>query len=243
MKVLAVGLDETTLAFLRAQGVAAEANVDIDEAEELGDWLRDGNFNVGIIHLEASKLGIYTCRAIRNKGISIPIVGISDGSETHRWSDFRALFLENGGDDLLRGPANPRELAASIRAVTRRFTGGLVDMLECNNGQAQMKINLTTGFISINGERVYLTHKELSTLIVLAEAPGRVLSKESILTGIYFEGVDDEPDIKIIDVFICKLRKKLTEIHPDAEGFVETVWGRGYMLVGHVAGSTNRQVA
>ena len=140
------------------------------------------------------------------------------------------MFLENGGDDLIRGPVNPRELVASLRAVTRRFKGALLDIVEYQNGDAKLKINLTTKSVLINSFPVDLTGKELAMMLLFASTPGRVMSKEVILTQMYTDGVEDEPEMKIIDVFVCKLRRKLTDVHPDAVKFIETVWGRGYRL-------------
>lgn len=243
MKVLAVGLDETTLTFLKTQGIISEVTDDIDDADALADWLRGGDFAAAVVHFEGSSLGIYAPRVVRARGITSPVIGISKGSEEYKWSDYRALFLESGGDDLLRGPTNPRELAASLRAATRRFKGGLHDTVECCIDDAKLRINLTTGFVSVNEVRVHLTYSELSTLVVLAEAPGRVLAKENLMAGLYTGSIDEEPEMKIIDVFVCKLRKKLAEAHPMADGFVETVWGRGYMLAGYSSAGAERRVA
>lgn len=229
MKVLAAGLDDTTMAFMRNNGVAVEKQ-DINDVEELQSWLQDGFYDAGIIDLEKSGLGIYAARTLRAGKITTSMIGISTGSEDRVWGDHRAMFLENGGDDLLRGPVNPRELVASLRAVTRRFKGALLDIFEYKRGDATLKVNMTTKSVQINGFAVDLTGKELSMMLLLASTPGRVLSKEILLTQMYVEGIDDEPVMKIIDVFICKLRRKFENIHPDSAKFIETVWGRGYML-------------
>ena len=229
MKVLVAGLDDTTIAFLREHGVAVEVQ-DVEGVEDLEAWLQDGLFEAGVIDLEKSNLGIYAARSLRAKKISTPIIGISHGSEDRVWGDHRAMFLENGGDDLLHGPVNPRELTASLRCVTRRFKGALLDIVECRNRDAKLKVNLTTKSVSINGREIELTSKEQSIMLLFASSPGRVLSKEMILTQMYTGGVDDEPEMKIIDVFVCRLRRKLTDAHPDAEAFIKTEWGRGYRL-------------
>src|SRR5262249_33879633 len=122
MKVLAAGLDETTTAFLREHGIAVEKE-DIEEVEDLEAWLQDGLYEAAVIDLEKSGLGIYVARGFRAKKTITPIIGISRGSDERGWGDHRAMFLENGGDDLLRGPANPRELTASLRVALRRFQG------------------------------------------------------------------------------------------------------------------------
>lgn len=229
MKVLAARLDDTTVAFLRHNSIAVEKQ-DVKDANDLEIWLQDGLYDAGVIDLEKSGLGIYAARILRAKKITTSLIGISHGSENRVWGDHRAMFLENGGDDLIRGPVNTRELVASLQAVTRRFKGALLDIIEYQNGDAKLKINLTTKSVLINGFPVALTPKERAMMLLFASTPGRVLSKEVILTQMYTDGVDDEPKMKIIDVFVCKLRRKLIDMHPDSDGFIETVWGRGYRL-------------
>lgn len=229
MKVLSAGLDETTIAFLRNNGIAVEKQ-DVEDAETLESWLQDGLYDAGVLDIEKSGLGIYAARGIRTKKIATSLIGVSRGSEDRVWGDQRAVFLENGGDDLLRGPVNPRELVASLRAVTRRFKGALLDIGEYQNREAKLKVNLTTRSVTINDTAIHFTPKELALMLLLASSPGRVLSKEMILTQLYVDGLDEEPEMKIIDVFVCKLRRKLTDVHPDSEKFIETIWGRGYRL-------------
>jgi two-component system cell cycle response regulator CtrA len=88
-------------------------------------------------------------------------------------------------------------------------------------------INLDNKSVAVNGERVYLTGKEYQMLELLALRKGTTLSKEVFLNNLY--GGMDEPELKIIDVFICKVRKKLANAS-GGKDYIETVWGRGYML-------------
>ncbi len=232
MKVLSIGIDPTTLMFLRGQGVATEAHNEIADIDELIDWLKDGNFHAALINID-EKFGTLVCREIRRQQIVIPVLGTSSGSPEMRWSEHRTQFLENGGDDLLRAPVNPGELHASLRAATRRFVSfvkGLTDVFELTHKGAHLAINLGIGKVAINGTRLELTGREFSAVILLAEAAGRVLSKEQILEGMYTSGVDDEPEAKIVDVFICKVRAKMKSLHEGAEEIIETVWGRGYRM-------------
>src|SRR4051812_2377187 len=107
MKVLSAGLDTTTVAFMRNAGIAVEMQ-EIEDVEDLERWLKDGAYDAAVIQLERSKLGIYVARGLRVKRIAMPILGVSKGTPTRPWPDVRAIFLENGGDDLLRDPVNPR---------------------------------------------------------------------------------------------------------------------------------------
>lgn len=233
MKVLTLGLDDTTLAFLREGAVVLEKRdaTDIKDADDLFAWLRDHMFDACVFDLEKSGLGVYAARSLRANKIGTPLIGVSKGSEDRTWGDYRALFLENGGDDLLRGPVNPRELIASLRAVTRRFKGALLDVLELHNGDAKLKVNLTTLSVTVNGMKPALSPNEVQMMVLLASTPGRVVSKEVCMQQFYGLDVDDEPEMKIIDVYLCKLRKNLEEVHPDTKTMIETVWGRGYRLL------------
>ena len=229
MKILTAGMDSTTITFLREHGIAVEKQ-DIEDAEDLASWVIDGAYDAGVIDLEKSGLGIYAARTLRNKKIATPIIGVAAGKADQSWSDYRAMFLENGGDDLLHGPVNPRELTATLRAVTRRFNGSLLDVYELASNGTTLKINLTTRSVSVNGTNVYMPPHENRILMLLASAPGRILSKEILLTQMYGDQPDNEPEMKIIDVFICKVRRKLADVDVNAGKFIETIWGRGYML-------------
>jgi two-component system cell cycle response regulator CtrA len=88
-------------------------------------------------------------------------------------------------------------------------------------------VNLDTKTVEVNGARVHLTGKEYQMLELLSLRKGTTLTKEMFLNHLY--GGMDEPELKIIDVFICKLRKKLANAS-SGKNYIETVWGRGYVL-------------
>ena len=88
-------------------------------------------------------------------------------------------------------------------------------------------VNLDTRVVSVDGERVQLTGREYSILELLSLRKGSTVTKEMLLNHLY-AGMD-EPEIKIIDVFVCKLRKKLAQA-TGGQHCIETVWGRGYVL-------------
>jgi len=81
--------------------------------------------------------------------------------------------------------------------------------------------------VDVEGEPLHLTGKEYGILELLSLRKGQTLTKEQFLNHLY--GGIDEPELKIIDVFICKLRKKLT-VATQGDNYIETVWGRGYVL-------------
>jgi two-component system, cell cycle response regulator CtrA len=228
MKIFQVGVDETTLAFLNGKGFSVTTD-DVEGPEDLEEYLSFGAYETIVINLDKTMWGVFAVRYLRSKGILTPVVAMTTGNEEDSWSEQRALFLENGGDDLLRTPVNPRELAATLRAGSRRGKGLIIDIREFKHGEALVRINLSLQTVMVNSEYVHLTGKEMGILSMLASNRNRTQSKEMLLSALY-TAIEDEPEIKIIDVFICKLRAKLSAVHPDAGKTIETVWGRGYQM-------------
>jgi len=107
----------------------------------------------------------------------------------------------------------------SVQALGRTFEGKVARFAE--------KLNLDTRTTEVSGVRVHLTPSEYKVLELLSLRKNSVLTKEMCLNHLY-NGLR-EPEVKIIDVFICKLRKKLAQVS-DCGNQIETVWGGGYML-------------
>ena len=128
-----------------------------------------------------------------------------------------------GADDYLTKPLHKDELVARIRAIVRRSKGHAQSVITTGD----LVVNLDQKAAEINGARVPLTGKEYQVLEALALRKGTALAKEILLNQLY--GGMDEPEIKIIDVFICKLRKKLADAS-GGKNYIETLFGRGYAL-------------
>jgi two-component system, cell cycle response regulator CtrA len=120
-------------------------------------------------------------------------------------------------------PFHKDELVARIHAIVRRSQGHAQSVVQTGD----LTVNLDQKTAEIDGARVHLTGKEYQMLELLCLRKGATLTKEMFLNQLY--GGMDEPEIKIIDVFMCKLRKKLANAS-DGKNYVETVWGRGYVL-------------
>ena len=128
-----------------------------------------------------------------------------------------------GADDYLTKPFHKDEMVARIQAIVRRSKGHAQSVITTGD----LLVNLDQKTVEVASQRVHLTGKEYQMLELLSLRKGTTLTKEMFLNHLY--GGMDEPELKIIDVFICKLRKKLS-LACGGDNYIETVWGRGYVL-------------
>ncbi len=120
-------------------------------------------------------------------------------------------------------PFEGTELVSRVQAVVRRSKGHAESIIKIG----RMTINLQSRRVDIDGKALHLTGKEYAILELLCLRKGATLTKDMFLNHLY--GGMDEPELKIIDVFVCKLRKKLIDAL-DGECYIETIWGRGYTI-------------
>ena len=159
-------------------------------------------------------------RQLRLSRIQTPILILSGSDDT----DSKIKGFGFGADDYLTKPSHREELVARIHAIIRRSKGHSQSVIETG----LVSVNLDAKTVSADGKTVHLTGKQYQMLELLSLRKGTTLTKEMFLNHLY--GEMDEPELKIIDVFICKLRKKLS-IATNGENNIETVWGRGYVLL------------
>ena len=163
--------------------------------------------------------GLDVLRTLRRAKNGTPIMVLSGTLEIE--SKVKALSL--GADDYMTKPFHKDELIARLRAVIRRSKGHAQSQIVIGD----MSIDLDAKIVHVCGQRIHLTGREYQTLELMALRKGKTLTKDIFLSSLY--GGLDEPGAKIVDVFICKLRKKLAPA-TDGRHVIETVWGGGYCL-------------
>lgn len=156
---------------------------------------------------------------LRQKNPHMPVLVLSGETEI----ESRLSCLRNGADDYLVKPFNTQELIARLHALVRRANGHDSNILTFGD----VKFDMSARDFRVGEARVKLTAKEYAMMELLCLRKGSVVSKESFHDHLY--GGLDEPEMKIIDVFICKLRKKFENAGADIDP-IETVWGRGYRI-------------
>ena len=163
--------------------------------------------------------GFEVLKALRVAKVQTPVLILSGNAIV----EAKVKALGFGADDYMTKPFHKDELVARIQAVVRRSKGHSQSVITTG----KLTVNLDAKTVEVDGSRVHLTGKEYQMLELLSLRKGTTLTKEMFLNHLY--GGMDEPELKIIDVFICKLRKKLAAA-TNGDNYIETVWGRGYVL-------------
>ena len=221
MRVLLVEDDSATARsielMLRSGGFVVDTSEFGEDGIEVGKLY---DYDIILLDLMLPDIdGYEVLRRLRAQKVQTPILILSGLSEM----DNKIKGLGFGADDYLTKPFDRRELIARIQAIVRRSKGHAASVLRTG----RLRIDLGAHTVEIDGKPVHLTTKEYGILELLSLRKGTTLTKEMFLNHLY--GGMDEPEPKIIDVFICKLRKKISKV-ANGDNFIETVWGRGYVL-------------
>jgi two-component system cell cycle response regulator CtrA len=221
MRVLLIEDDSATAAsiemMLRSEGFICDTTDLGEDGLEIGKLY---DYDIIVLDLMLPDLdGYEVLRRLRAARVRTPILILSGLAEL----DHKIKGLGFGADDFLTKPFDRRELIARIQAIVRRAKGHSESLIRTG----KLTVNLDSRTVEVEGHPVNLTGKEYGILELLSLRKGTTLTKEMFLNHIY--GGMDEPELKIIDVFVCKLRKKLA-IATAGENYIETVWGRGYVL-------------
>ncbi len=136
----------------------------------------------------------------------------------------RVRCLDAGADDYLCKPCHGDELVARVKAVVRRTNGHVTPVLRIG----EIDVDTERREVLADGAAVPLTRREYQLLELLALRRGAAVEKEDILAQLY-DG-PETPDPKIVDVYVCKIRRKLAAAAPQLTAGIDTIWGRGYAL-------------
>lgn len=220
MRILVVEDDPDTAALtesaLKSAGIVCDLT---DLGEDAVELAKLYDFDLVLLDLILPDLdGYEVVRELRLAKIETPVLILSSLGET----DHKVRGLTSGADDYLTKPFDRKELLARIQAIIRRSKGHAESVIRTGD----LCVNLDQRTVEMDGHPVQLTGKEYEILELLSLRKGTTLSKEAFLNHLY--GGLDEPEVKIIDVFVCKLRKKLSALTNTR--YIHTVWGRGYAL-------------
>ncbi len=164
--------------------------------------------------------GLEILKQIRLLDVKTPVLILSGLHQTEKKVD----CLNNGADDYLTKPYERTELLARVKSIIRRCSGLAESIIKIG----KMAIDINKKNVSIDNKTIPLTPKEYALIELLALKKGATVSKETCLNQLY--GIMDEPpDSKIIDVFLCKMRRKIKNL-TNGEDYIQNVWGHGYIL-------------
>jgi two-component system cell cycle response regulator CtrA len=221
MRVLLIEDDSATAQSIELMLKSESFNVyTTDLGEEGIDLGKIYDYDIILLDLNLPDIsGFEVLRKLRISKVKSPVLILSGlaGIED------KIKGLGFGADDYMTKPFHKDELVARIHAIVRRSKGHAQSVINTDD----LSVNLDTKTVQISGARVHVTGKEYQMLELLALRKGTTLTKEMFLSHLY--GGMDEPEMKIVDVFICKLRKKLANAS-GGKDYIETIWGRGYVM-------------
>lgn len=212
-------------AFAPARAVIDHA-LDVEDALELG-WSRTHDVIV-LAHDDA----LATLRRLRATGFTTPVIWLADVSTA---AD-RVRALDLGADDCLEAAIDDAELLARARHVVRRAGGHASALIRVGD----MEIDTAARTVTLAGRRLRLTGKEFGILELLALKKGAVVSREMLMDHLY--GGPEEPVAKVIDIHVCRIRRKLSEV-ASGRAALRTVWGLGFALSASGAAQGSAPVA
>ena len=221
MRILLIEDDPMTSKSIEMMLASANLNVYATDLGEEGiDLGKLYDYDLILLDINLPDMnGHEVLRQLRLAKIDTPILILSGMDDTEN----KIKGFGFGADDYMTKPFHREELVARIHAIVRRSKGHAQSLITTGN----IVVNLDAKTVEANGRPVHLTGKEYQMFELLSLRKGTTLTKEMFLNHLY--GGMDEPELKIIDVFICKLRKKLSN-ELNGENYIETVWGRGYVL-------------
>jgi two-component system, cell cycle response regulator CtrA len=221
MRVLLIEDDRSIAQSIELMLKSGSFNVySTDLGEEGVDLGKLYDYDIILLDLNLPDMsGFDVLRSLRLSRVNTPILILSGLTGT----DDKVKCLGFGADDYLTKPFHKTELIARIQAIVRRSRGHAQSVVQIGD----LTVNVDAKTVHVDKAQVHLTGREYQMLELLSLRRGTTITKEVFLSHLY--GGMDEPEIKIIDVFICKIRKKLAGAS-NGKDYIETVWGRGYLL-------------
>jgi two-component system cell cycle response regulator CtrA len=191
-----------------------------ESGQDAADLGRQEQYEAIILDVRfPDRSGIDVVREIRRSGRTTPILVISGLGEVEE----RIRALHAGADDFLPKPFNRQELRARLLTLIRRRHGHAAPVLDCG----RLQIDLERRDVRVDGQDVGLSQREYQVLRALAMRANAVVDRDTLLDTLY--PLEESPDIKVIDIFVHKVRRKLESVL-QCESGIETSWGKGYML-------------
>lgn len=221
MRVLLIeddkAMSQNIALILKKEGMVVDVSALGEDGLEVGKLY---DYDIVILDLKLPDMdGLDVLKHLRASNINTPVLILSGLNSP----DKKVSGLSFGADDYLTKPFDRSELIARVNAIVRRAKGHADPVVRTG----LLEVNLNTKVVTVNGKVVHLTGKEYALLELLSLRKGITLNKEQFLNHLY--GGMDEPEMKIIDVFMCKMRKKLMKLTGGID-YIQTVWGRGYIL-------------
>lgn len=206
------------IAGLRGEGLVCDATADLDDLSSAISL--SGPYDLVLLDLAALDAAAHRAvRELRRSGSTHPVLVVCARLEARE----EEAALHSGADDVVRHPLSLPVLHARVQALVRRARGYASARLACGNVTLDQELHA----VFVDGRRVPLTGREYDFLQIMMLHKGVLLTKERFLSGLYADS-EEAPDLKIVDVFVCKLRRKLAAC--GAAETIRTVWGRGHVL-------------
>jgi two-component system, cell cycle response regulator CtrA len=203
-------------ACFKAEGLVVECT---DTGEEALGLLRHYQFDLIVLNRDPADIdGTLLISRLRTAGHHTPIIALLGTTNAKQ----RLATLSSGADDVVEHDIDRAELLARMRAIMRRSRGYSESVIRCG----KLALDQERQDVTVAGNHVHLSNKEFAILQLLMMRKNTVMTKEVILSNLY--GGLDEPEIKIIDVFVCKIRSKLAKA--GVRNLIQTEWGRGYVV-------------
>lgn len=186
--------------------------------EDWEDRLAACRFDVIVLDV-AAEGGYERMSRLRRRGEKAAVMALVNTAEPAA----RTRALEMGADDCMTRPLDFAEGLARIRAIVRRASGFAHSLIQIG----ELEVDLSARTASVGGDLLDLTHKEYQVLEILTLRKGCIVTREALMAQLY--GDVDWPDIKIVDVYVSRLRRKLSPTGGCGD-YVHTAWSRGYRL-------------